>query len=174
MDLTMNDPAPRAGVVARTAAGLAGVVALLIAALFTVGTAFAAPIGVALAAWMMRRRGRALSLARSWMAAAAASTAAVALGFGLLFASLPSGTFTSAIAEAQKAEQPPPPAWLERIAPGSTRPNPATERIVKSAPFTLYAGMMGGVLAVVLIGSIAGSAGWGATLLLGYAGKGRW
>lgn len=174
MDLTMNDAAPRAGVVARTAAGLAGVAALLVAALFTLGTAFAAPIGVALAAWMMRRRGRALSRGRSWMAAAAASTAAVALGFGLLFASLPSGTLTNAMAEAQKVEQPPPPAWLERIAPGSTRPDPATERIVKSAPFTIYFGVMGGVLAVVMMGSLAGSAGWGATLLLGYAGTGRW
>jgi hypothetical protein len=39
---------------------------------------------------------------------------------------------------------------------------------------TAYLGVMGIVLGAAILGSIAGSAGWGATLLLGYAGTGRW
>lgn len=170
--------APRAGIGVRLLAGGLGVAALLVGGLFTVGTALAAPVGVGLAGWAMRKRGRALTRFGSWAAAvgaAAVGAAAVAtaLALTLLVANLPEGSVANALAAAESAEPQPQPEWLERIAP-YTAPDPTVERIVKSRPAVLYFGLVGAGLGCLIMGGIAGSAGWAATFLLGYAAGGRW
>lgn len=167
----MNDSSPRGGAVARAGAGLLGLAALLSAGLFTLGTAIAAPLGVLLVWWLAKRSGRSLSRPVSWMGAVGASTLAIALGFAFIFAKLPEGEMDRVIAEAQSAEAPPPPAWVEKIAPGYSQRN---AKMARSTPITVTSMIIGVVFATTMFGTLAGSAGWGATLLLGYAGTGRW
>ena len=160
-----------AGGLSRVAAGLAGCALLLVGALFTLGVAAGAFLGIVLAWWVQRRRGRRLDRAGAWIAATSTATLLIIIGTALIFALLPDGALTEAMAEARAAEQAPPPAWLERL---GGDPDPATERIVTSTPFTLYFGILGASIALLILGSIAGSLGWAASLLAGFAVRGRW
>jgi hypothetical protein len=167
-------PAPRGGIAARVGAGVAGLLVVLVAAVLTLGSALAAPIGVGIAWWVMRRRGRPLTRGWAWVAAASASTLAIALAFAVLVAALPRGALENAMADAEARQDSSRPEWVERMAPSSAPQNAAAERIVESKPAQIYFGLIGVGLASLFFGTIAGSAGWGATMLGGYAATGRW
>ena len=161
----------RAGGFSRVAAGFAACALLLVGALFTLGVAAGAFLGVVLAWWIQRRRGRRLTRPGAWIAATSSATLLIIIGTALIFATLPDGALTEAMADARAAEPPPPPAWLERL---GADPDPATERIVTSTPFTLYFGLLGASIALLILGSIAGTLAWAASLLAGFAIRGHW
>ncbi len=169
-----NQLSPPAGIGLRLLVGGVGVITLLIGGLLTFGTALAAPVGIGLTRWVLRRRGRALSRLGSFAAAVSAGAVVIALAFLLIFINLPEGALTDALAAAESAEPPPQPEWLERFAPYSAPSDPSIERIVTSKPATLYFGLIGVGLACLLLGSVVGSLGWAVTFLLGYAVCGRW
>lgn len=181
--MTMNDdsqapspiepssaPGGGAGAGSRVAAGLAGCGLLFVGAIFTFGVAVSALLGVVLAWWIQRQRGRFLTRTGAWIAATSTATVLIMIGAALLFAMLPEGAFAEAMSAAQAAEPPPQPDWLERLAPADS----ATDRIVTSRPFTVYFGLLGASIAVLTIGSIAGTLGWAASLLVGFAVRGHW
>jgi hypothetical protein len=161
----------RAGGLSRVAAGLAGCVLLLVGTLFTLGVAAGAFLGVVLAWWIQRRRGRRLTRPGAWIAATSTATLLIIIGAALMFAMLPDGALTEAMTEARAAEPPPPPAWLERLGADT---DPATDRIVTSTPFTVYFGILGASISLLILGSIAGTLGWAASLLAGFAVRGHW
>ena len=161
----------RAGGLSRVAAGFATCALLLVGALFTLGVAAGAFLGVVLAWWIQRQRGRRLTRPGAWIAATSTATLLIIIGAALLFAMLPDGAFTEAMAEARAAEPPPPPAWLERVGADT---DPAADGFVTSAPFTVYFGILGASIAILFTGSIAGTLAWAASLLAGFAVRGHW
>ena len=159
-----------AGAISRVAAGLAGCVLLLVGATFTFGVAVGALLGVVLVWWIQRQRGRRLTRLGAWIVATSTAAVLIMIGAALLFAMLPEGALAEAMAAARTAEPPPQPDWLERLAPADT----ATDRIVTSRPVTVYFGLLGASIAVLIMGSIAGTLGWAASLLVGFAVRGYW
>lgn len=155
---------------ARVARAVVGALVLLVSALLTLGTSLAAPLGMA-AAWVIaRRRGRSLTRRASWLGAVAASSLAIALLFATLVLRAPNSVFRevqAAAAAADTSARARPPAWLARIAPqAAQRPDPLTGRFIRSRAFTLY--VIVGVLVMLcaLLGTVAGTVGWGGALLL--------
>ena len=150
--------------------GVAGALILALAGLFTLGTALAAPLGILAARWWTRSRGRVLTPFRSWLAAAVACGIAIGAAYTVAIVRSPDTTlqhFRETAARREAAPMPPPPTWVSRFFPqATTRPDPVTERIVKSRAFTLYFGIMGAVLAVAIFGALVGSLGWAGTVLL--------
>lgn len=163
----------------RIPAAIVGALILFFCATFTLGTVLAAPIGVLVARWMARRRSRPLTRGAAWLGAVLASFIAVPLIFGGLLAVAPPGTLASiragmdsAQAQPNSAELPP---WLQKISPPQTPgQRAATEQLTTSKPFLIVFGTIGILMACSILGTIAGSIGWVASMLLAYAIGGRW
>jgi hypothetical protein len=157
---------------ARIAAFGAGAFIILVGSLFTLGAVLLCPIGILLVWWFVRRRGRRLSRLGAWVAAT--STCAVVFVSAILvgFALMPEGSFSEVMSAAETAE-PAGPEWLQRMAPQSREATPIDE-FMSSKPVTVYFGIIGGVLPVLIMGCIAGSIGWGAALLMGFGVAGYW
>lgn len=157
----------------RVLTGLAGAAILCLSALFTLGTALAAPLGMLAADHWARRRGQVLTRGASWLAAAGASSLAIAGAFAVSAMRESDETlrrFHDTASAREAAPMPPPPAWMTRLFPqATTKPDPVTERIVKSRAFSLYFGLMGAGLAAGMLGAIVGSLGWAGTMLLARA-----
>ena len=174
--LSASPQSPRTGVPLRVLSGIGGVLVLLTSALFTLGTSLAAPLGMLAGRSLARRRGRRFTRASSWFAAAVASSVAVLLGFALVFASIPEGTFREIQKEAASAQARDTvqlPEWMARVFPQAARPDPVTQELVNSPAFTLVFGILGFVIGCAFLGTIAGSAGWLGATLLSYAIRGR-
>jgi MFS family permease len=172
-------PAPRRPDARRIVAGVAGVAALVVAAVFTLGGALVAAIGIAVAAAIARRRGRRLSGASSWIAAVAA-VAVVLIGVsGFTAARVPAGTLGQIrhAMDSSQANPPPAPAWLDRIAPGATARANARRSAASGnleGAFGIWAMVVGTVFLIAMVAGFVGTVGWLATLPLGYAITGRW
>jgi hypothetical protein len=167
-------PASQAGALARGFALLGALIVLLIGSVFSLGAVLLAPAGMAVGAYIWRRRGRTLSAIGHWVAAACAS-ALVALAFaGAIRSFIPSDTWTKARQAAdstQKAQAKEPlPAWLQRAAPGAGRvaATPPSER----AQTVMLA--FGAAIMLMFFVGFFGTVGWLAGMLLGYGVKGRW
>jgi predicted PurR-regulated permease PerM len=170
---------PVASAIRRFAAALAGAVVLVFCSTFTLGTVLAAPIGVLAARALARRGQRRLTRAAAWFAAVLASFIAVPIVFGVLLAKAPDGTIESvrAVMDSAQAQQKQPelPEWLQRISPpGAQQQNAATQKLVSSRPFVVVFGIIGALMVCSVFGTIAGSIGWVASLLLAYTLTGRW
>ena len=152
----------------RILSAAAGIVVLLASAVFTLGTSLAAPIGVFVGHRLARRKGRWLTGFSSWVSATAASSVGILLIFVILFASN-SADIWQAMEQPAQADTAELPEWITRAFPQSAQPDPMTEKIVGSPAFTAYFAMVGLVIACVLLGTVAGSAGWLGVFLLGYA-----
>jgi len=173
--------APRFGA-KRIVAGVAGVVALLLTAIFTLGGALVAAIGMGVGATIARKRGKSLTRTTSWIAAVVA-VAIVLLGVLGFSVTRVGGNglkeFRQAMdsAQAHPRPAPTPPAWLERMAPGAAAranarakpPNPAL-----TAAIGIWAVVLVTAMFTALGALIAGTFGWLATLPLAYAITGRW
>jgi hypothetical protein len=163
----------------RLVAGVAGVAALLLAASFTFGGALVAAIGIGVGSAIARERGRRLTRGSSWVAAVVAVGLVVVGFFGIQAARTDAGTikrFRDAM-DSSATHPTPPPAWLERIAPGaaaraSARRTPANATV--QTAFGVWAIVVGTALVAAVIACFVGTVGWLATLPLGYAFTGRW
>jgi hypothetical protein len=166
----------RAHPIVRIAAFVAGLAILIGAAIVSIGAALCAPIGVWLFTRFQRSRGRRFDAFGSWMSAAGAVAIGLILVACVIATQVPPGTMSrirqaSDSASAQAAKQPPP-AWLDRFVPGGAARYSASKQ---SAAYTNAATMIFGfaILACVL-GSIIGSLGWIASMLLMFSTSGRW
>jgi hypothetical protein len=177
---TPSEPS-RAGWVARLAVGVIGAVALIVAAVCTLGAALGAAVGMLAARSMARGRRRPLTRRSSWVGAVAAAGLSLLVAGGLVVVSLPSSTrsqfartLDSASVESNKA---PPPAWAERIAPGSHATSRAQQTVLGpgiTKAIGIWGAAMGTMLVLVFFSVIFGTAGWIAGLLLAFACTGRW
>ena len=167
-------PAPQASGLARGFALLGASIVLLVGGVFSLGAVLLAPAGMAIGAYIWRRRGRTLSAIGHWVSAACAS-ALVALAFaGAIRSFIPSDTWTKArqaVDSTQKAQAKEPlPAWVERVAPGAGR----TTRTPPSERAQTVSLAFGAAIMLMFFVGFFGTVGWLAGMLLGLAIFGRW
>ena len=169
--------APRAGTVARVLAFIGAAIVLIVATLFSVGAALAAPVGMAFAAWLWRRRGKRLPAVGHWLAAMCGVVVAVVVYTGLISAMIPSGTWKQIQHSADSAQtasaRTPPPAWLDRIAPGMAQQQ-AANRANQSERVASMAMAFGLGMLAIMSGVFFGTIGWAAGMLFGLSLNGRW
>jgi hypothetical protein len=160
-------------------AGVVGTFGLALSARYTFGVALVASLGLAVASVTVRRRGRSLTRVSSWVGAVVAVEVALIgiVAFGAT--RLPAGSFQQIkhTMDSSQANPPPPPAWLERIAPGATarsnaRASASTGQL--GGAFGAWALVVGAVFITGMIATFVGTVGWLATLPLAYAITGRW
>jgi hypothetical protein len=165
----------KVGVLARGAALLGGLLLLAGGAVVSLGMVVLAPLGMAVAGYVQRRRGNPMTRGEHWIAASASVMVAVMLALGAVLAVAPPGTVRNAMQAADSASvasaKEPPPAWLERLGPGLSmqQPSPGSSRM-----FAIVGGLLGISFAVGFFSAAFGSLGWGAGMLLGLAVSGRW
>jgi hypothetical protein len=164
----------------RAIAGLAGMLMLGVFATFTMGLALAAPVGMLGAGAVARHQRVPLTRGASWLGAAIAVLATLLLLFGAFAVLSPPGTFAnfrqSYDSVSTASRNTPPPAWIERFAPGASRArsNAVTVGMQNSPAFTLWAAVVGGVFGFSALAAFVGTLGWAAGLLLAYAINGSW
>jgi hypothetical protein len=172
--------APRRRTSRQVVAGVCGTILLIVAGVITLGGAVIAVIGIVVAALIARKRSRTLSKPLSWLAAGL-SVQLVLLaisGYGMLKA--PGGMMTTIqhAMDSSRANPPPPPAWLDRIAPRAsararaarTSPSPA----FNSPSFAATALVVTSIFGAGILGAIIGTVGWLVAFPLAYAVTGRW
>ena len=176
----MAAAAPRAGVVARVLAVVAGIALFFIGGTVTLGLALAAPVGMLIAWAVARARRRPLTRLASWIAAMLTAAVVVGAAGAYMATKAPAGTFAEMqhakdSARVARADQPMP-AWVERIAPGTAaaQRNSATTPFARSRAVMYWGAAMGVIFTCALFGAIAGTLGWGATALVAYGARGRW
>lgn len=169
-------PRSTANVLVRVAAFVAGAFVLIGAALISLGTALLAPLGMWATSAYRRRHGGSVTRPATWLSA----MACVAIGMlGLMlvaFGSMPSGSVRHFQATADSVSsaraKTPPPAWIERIAPGTSAraaqgsPTPAKLRV----PMLIWGAGVG----VLFMAALGGSIAWAGAMLCGFAIAGRW
>ncbi len=167
---TASQPGSRPSLALRVLSGIGGVAILLISALLTFGTCLAAPVGIIAARRRARRRDRPFTRGASWLGAVVASSIAVALALLVVLALIPQATLRQmqrTVAEARDTARAP--EWITRVLPHAAHPDPTAQQLVKSPVFVVVSGVFGLGFASAFLGSIAGSAGWLGSVLLGYA-----
>lgn len=168
---------PRAGGVARVLAFIGAAIVLVVGTLFSLGAALAAPVAMIVAAWLWRRRGKRLPTIGHWVASMCGVVVAVIVYAGLVSALVPSGTWKQiqhAADSAQAASPPtPPPAWLDRIAPGMAQQQGASRALVSDRAMSM-AMAFGLGMSAIMFGLFFGTIGWVAGMLLGLSVNGRW
>ena len=178
----MTGPLPvedaRAPIAVRMLAAVAGLLWLVAVGVPLLGVPVVAALGLGGAALLLRRRGRVLTRGYAWVVATTVATLTIAAVFGIAILSLPPAQraqiFSGSSAQARK-DVSPAPEWLERIAPqGGASGNPAADRLAQSKPFQVYFSLLGGGIALLIMGALAGSLTWVAATLFSYAIAGRW
>ena len=178
-DLPDSSPPPparaRRSVSRQVLAGLCGTILLAVVAVFTLGGAVVAVVGIGVAALVARRRSRTLSRGMSWLAAGVAVQVTLLAFAGYAALKAPAGTLATMqhAMDSAQANPSPPPAWLDRIAPGASARARATRTPLSPAlkkttlVFTTIFGT--GMLAAVV-----GTVGWLVAFPLAYAVTGKW
>lgn len=159
----------------RFAAFLAGLAILIGAVRATFGVALVAPLGVWVVHRFQRSRGRPFGAWPSWISAVSAVLIALVFVAGVVVSRLPAGTWghirqTADSASVEAAKQPPP-AWLDRLAPGA-----AARSMPRSSPrdFNTLTMILGGGFVLGFLGNVIGTIGWVGTMLLVFSVSGRW
>ena len=155
----------------RLLSAVAGVLVLLVSALFTIGASLVAPFGILVSRIVARRRGRPITRRGAWLGAVVASSIGFALALVVLIARSPTNPFQAALAPAAGSDTQSaaaPPSWFTRVFP-QQRSSPFTEHVIKSRAFRIYFGIVGIALSCLIAGAVAGTAGWLGTSLCGYA-----
>lgn len=165
----------------RALAAIGGVAMLVTVSVFSLGLALLAPVGMIVARKIARREKTPLTFFTSWLGAAFGVCSALIVVALVVVVLLPGGTVAgirkTADSVSTASNKQPPPAWLERISPGSTararasQPNPNSGM---ARGFTIASTVMGVVLLYSLLAMVIGTAGWVPSLLLTYAFSGRW
>jgi len=160
----------------RVVSGIGGTLVLFVAAVLTLGTALAAPVGMLLVRRWAVRRNRYVTRVASWFGAALASSVAVALVCVVLISLLPRGTFREIRKTTVESQAHPVvtlPRWYTRAFPQAAASDSLTHQLVRSPAFVIVSGTLGLVIASAFCGTIAGTMGWVASMLLSYAVSGR-
>lgn len=160
----------------RLAALAAGLLLLAVGAFISLGAVLLAPVGMLIASRVQRARGRVLTRSQGWVVGAATVMLALLVAGGLVAAAVPRDAWrrVGEVADSASvaAAKEPPPAWLERIAPG------ATQQAAQAPPMspTLERALMvwSIAFAVGLLGATFGTVGWAGGMLVGYGAAGRW
>jgi hypothetical protein len=177
-DAAHNVPESGTQVLYRVAAFVGGLAILIGAAIVSLGLVLCAPLGVWVVSRVQRSRGKPFGTWRSWISAVGAVVIALVVIAGVVVSRLPAGTLShirqaADSASAQAAKQPPP-AWLDRLAPGSAARYSAANAGVDSRAFNAFTLVFGGVIAVGFMGNVLGTIGWLGTMLLVFSVTGRW
>lgn len=164
-----------AGMTGRVFAFIGAVVLILVGSLFSLGATLLGPIAMAVGSHVWRQRGRTLSALGHWVAALCGATI-VAVFFGALFASIiPKGSLADARKAADSAQKAtakePPPAWLERIAPGAAARRATTPLSERAQTFNLA---LGAAFAMAFFIGFFGTIGWVCGMLIGFGVNGHW
>jgi hypothetical protein len=176
-----SPPAPTPGSDGkRLLAAVTGTLALGVSALFTLGGALAGALGMLFADIAAHLHHRALTRGAGWVGAVLTASVAIAAYTGVAFVRTPPETraklqlTVDSISAAQRNA--PPPAWIERLAPGTAkaRSRTLTNQMAGSRAFTVWMSLLGAAVLSILFGTIVGTLGWAAGLLLAYAFTGRW
>ena len=168
------DNRPTASAIVRVAAFLGGLCILIVAMVISLGTVVFAPLAMLIVAKVQRSRGRVLSVLGHWLTAVASVMALLAL-IGTISASvIPKASFDKFQRQSDSlSANRPPPAWIERMAPGTTKRVAEAKR--KQSPTAETLGMaFGAAFVVVFFGLIFGSIGWVGGALIALAVKGYW
>jgi hypothetical protein len=161
----------------RLVAFLAGLLLLILGSLLSFGSVLVGAAGMGIVMLARHERRRRLSRWGGWLA----STASVAIVFAafvfILVQKAPPGTWSQvqhiADSTAVVSAKQPPPAWVERVFPGTTARSAAQRRMLSGSTegAFLFAGLgVAGTFYVALFGTL----GWGAVMLLGFGARGRW
>jgi hypothetical protein len=164
----------------RLLAAVTGTLALAFFALFTLGGALVAALGMLLAGIIARRRNRPFTRGAGWVGAVLAASVAMAAYTAFAFVRTPPATRArirhtmDSVSAAQRNA--PPPAWIERLAPGTAKAKSSalTNQMAGSRAFTVWMALLGDAVLSIWFGAIVGTLGWAAGLLLAYACNGRW
>ena len=159
--------------VGRTLAFIVGFVILLLAGLSSLGAALVAPLGMAVGAYMWRRRSRRLSIAGHWVAAMCGAGVVLLAYGGLITALVPASTWKDIqhTADSTSAHTPPP-KWVERMYPGMAER--AAQRQAASPKLQTIGLAYGFGFAAIFFVAIFGTFGWIAGMLLGFGVTGYW
>ena len=156
----------------RILSGVAAIALLFFSAFFSLGSSLAAPFGIFVGRRLALRKGRPYTGWRSWFAAVAASSLALLLTLLIIISLIPKDEWqriqqTLAVAQAEQPNRSP--GWMSK----TPKADPVTEKVVQSQAFTIVFGVIGLGIGCILFGTISGTPGWIATLLLSYAIRGR-
>lgn len=173
---SVADIPQRAGSLTRVAAFVAGAIVLLGGIVVSLGGVVLALIGMAAAAYVQRRRAHPLTIGGHWIAAFSSMAIVILLATGALLSIAPKGTVANVMHAADSssavAAKQPPPAWLERLAPGYRVQQARMEP--SSRLFAVLTAIFGIGFAVTTFATVYGTLGWGAGMLFGLAVQGRW
>jgi len=169
------DNHPTAGTAARVAAYFGGICILVVATVISLGSALVAPLGMLVVAKVQRSRGRILSVLGHWLTAVGSVMILFAL-LGTVGASvIPKASFEKFRRESDSiSAKQPPPAWIERMAPGTSQRIAEQKRKPPSATAQNVGMAFGAAFVVILFGLIFGSIGWVGGALIAVGVKGRW
>jgi hypothetical protein len=165
---------------ARAFALLGGLALLALAAKVTFGFALAAPVGMLIAAVVLRRRKRPYARGSGWVGAVVATSLTLGVALTLALRRVSHGTFEKAHREAiaERQRHPPTvPRVLRRIAP----PSPAdpliqakTDSLMSNPGVFWTLTVLASLMACGFAGAIAGSMGWACSTLVAFGILGRW
>ena len=178
----MDDPQPQpasASTASRAFSFLAGVAALGVGTLITLGAALAGAISIGIAALILKRRKRRLTRRTAWLASVGGTIGVLALLFGLaVLISDPPPQSAAERAEQRARATQGMPDWLKAINPNAQGQSAAADSmaaaLLENKAVMVWAGLMGTVIAAAIIGTIAGSFAWGGVMLLHRSFSGDW
>lgn len=159
---------------------LAGVIAIAIGAVITIGAGLAGAMAIGVAALVLKRKGHRVTRRGAWLASVAATIGVLAIAFGILvLGSGDSATPTAAERAEQRARQKEmTPEWVKVISPNAQRQTEAADSIatalLDNKAVRLWAGLMGTAIAAGLMGTISGSFVWGGVMLMNRSFSGDW
>ena len=180
----MEEPQPQVGSpispIARLFFFLAGLFALVVGAIITLGAALAGAMAIGIVALVLRRKQRRITRRGAWLTGVAGTIAvfAVLIGYGLL-STQPEKPPTAAERAEQRARATQAmPDWMKAINPNAQKQTQAADSmaaaLLENRAVMVWAGMMSTVIASTLIGTIAGSFAWVGVMLLNRSFTGTW
>ena len=160
---------------------VAGIVALSVAVIITLGAALAGALSIGIIAYLMSRRGRRLTRRGAWLASVGGTVGVLAVitGLAVVWGQSNQQPMTATQRAEQRAQaKQAVPDWMKAINPSAERRTAAADsvatKLLENKAVVVWAGLMGAVIASLMIGTIAGSFAWGGVMLLYRGVKGDW
>ena len=164
-------------ILSRVAALVAGLAVFAVASLFSFGVALCSPLGIWAVHRFQRSRGRSLDGWGIWMSSVGSAVVGVLLLAGVAWSLIPAGTWSRARQAADSASAvtrtQPPPAWLDRIAPGAAA-RASMSRSTRSPATNTLTLILGAWFVAGIFGGMIGTAGWIGSMLIVFSVTGDW